>query len=138
MVIQSSGIDCLRRATIQTEVDDSRADCEQQHSSDWQRVNRPAEEKSSPRPGFGNLIQDAFTQAQSINWFFQTCIAQQLVAMPGVFQFSGASSARLDMDFKVSHPRRIEFARQVKRHDKLCFVTVHLISDRSGSADTRC
>src|SRR5207237_10193478 len=57
MVIQSGGINCLRRATIQTEVDDSHANREQQSSGDWQRVNRPPEKKSSPRPGFENLIQ---------------------------------------------------------------------------------
>src|SRR5437870_10652450 len=111
MVIQS-GINCLRRATIKSEVDDSRADSEQQSSGDWQRVNRPPEKKSSPRPGFRNLIQDAFAQAQSVNGLFQACVAQQLVTMPGVFQLSGARAALLHMDFKVSHPRRIEFARR--------------------------
>src|SRR5256885_15825299 len=112
MVIQSGGINCLRRATIQSEVDDSRADCEQQSSGNWQRVNRPPEKKSSPRPGFRNLIQDAFAQAQSVNGLFQACVAQQLVAMSGVLQLSSARAALLHMDFKVSHPRCIEFARR--------------------------
>src|SRR2546428_11467203 len=114
MVIQRRGINCLRRATIRSEVDDSRANREQQSSGDWQRVNRPPEQKSSPRPGFGNLIQDAFAHSYRINRFFEACVAQQLVAMPGVLQLSGTGAATLDMEFKVSHPRRIEFARQVK------------------------
>src|SRR2546427_12658462 len=109
MVIQSGGINCLRRV-IQTEVDNSRSDCQQQNSSDWQRVNRPPEKKSSPRPGFGNLAQDAGAQSDRIDRFFEACVAQQLVAMSGVLQLSGARAALLHMDFKVSHPRRIEFA----------------------------
>src|SRR5437016_14649814 len=112
MVIESGGINCLRRV-IQTEVDDSRADCEQQNSSDWQRVNRPPEQKSSPRAGFGNLAQDAGAQSHRIDRFFEACVAQQLVAMAGVLELSRARAALLDMEFKVSHPRRIEFARQV-------------------------
>src|SRR5438132_10860960 len=100
MIIQRSGITSLRRVTIQTEVDDSRSDCEQQNSSNWQRVNWPPEQKSSLRPGFGNLIQDAFAQAQRINRFFQARVAQQFVAMPRVLQLSGAWAALLDMEFK--------------------------------------
>src|SRR5438045_403365 len=47
VVIQGGGINCLRRATIQSEVDDSRADCEQESSGNWQRINRLPEQKSS-------------------------------------------------------------------------------------------
>src|ERR1700730_14786489 len=76
-------------------------------------------------PGFGDFTQDAFAQTRSINRLPSISVTEQFVATSGVFQLSGALRAPLDMKFKISHPRRIEFARKVERHGKLCFATVH-------------